>query len=335
MPAAVTTAIKKPLQAAPMPAAAAPATQATPAPWRGGAYGGARPAGFTIPSFVQGKDESDRWNQYLIYLKQHPEAPGNRILHNMTGFKPGSGFTPPGATTTVAPPNTPVAAPRPAPGAPGPPVYSAPSPPPAPGGGGQPPPGWGGQPPGYPPGAGLPGATPSPNAFNDPFAMFLSAVPAMRVNTQRQLAQGMADAGFTGNRWGTSAMDRAGQIGAESAMRENALLQKTLSDYANQTENRALQATGMGVGLGGMLDELARNRVTMPFSVGQWEQGRADQFAKFPYEDFERSKLGWLPMMLQAAMSQGAGSPGQIYQTTEPGKPGAIDWASLLGGLFT
>lgn len=188
--------------------------------------------------------------------------------------------------------------------------------------------------PGVGPGAGLPGATPAPNSFNNPFAMFLAAVPGMRVNAQRQIGDAMAGAGFTGNRWGTSAMNQAGQIGAENAMMENALLQKTLSDYANRTEDRALQATGMGMGLGGMLDKMAQDRVQIPFGVGAWEQGRQDELAQFPYMDFEKNKLGWLPLLAQMAASQKAGSPGQIYTTQEPGKPGAVDWLSLLGGLF-
>lgn len=167
--------------------------------------------------------------------------------------------------------------------------------------------------------------------------MFLSAVPGMRMNTQRAIGDAMATAGGTGNRWGTSAQRTAGEIGAESAMQENAMLQGMLANYANQQENRALQATGQGMGLGGMLDQMAQSRVQLPFQVGQYEQQRQDNLANTQFQDWSANRLGWLGPMLQAAMSQGAGSPaqpGQIYQTSTAGSPGASDYLTLLAQLF-
>ena len=298
-------------------------TPQTPPPWRGGSFTGPLPAGFEVPSWVQGATPEQRQSDYMTYLRQNPNARGNRILHRATGFNPAFGFQAPSAPPGAAPP-PPAGAPPP--GQPGPPIFPSPAAPAAPAGGGAPP--SGGPPPG------MPGSMPAPGAFNDPFSMFLSAVPGMRMNTTRQIGDAMAQAGFTGNRWGTSAMGKAGEIGAQGAAMENALLQKTLYDYANQVENRALQATGMGMGLGGMLDQMAQSRVRLPFELGQYEQQRADQMAMLPYLDFERNKLGWLPMLQEAAMSQGSGSPGQIFQTQTQGKPGAADWLTLLGGLF-
>lgn len=177
------------------------------------------------------------------------------------------------------------------------------------------------------------------NEFLDPMMMFFSALPAMRMNTTRRIGDAMADAGFTGNRWGTSAQRTAGQIGAEAGMQENAMLQGLLADYANQQENRALQATGQGMNLGGLLDQMAQGRIQVPFGVGGWEQARQDDLARLLFEDFERNKHGWLPMMLNFAGSQGAGSPGspgQIIQVPgEPSKPGAIDWARVLADFFS
>jgi hypothetical protein len=172
------------------------------------------------------------------------------------------------------------------------------------------------------------------NDFRDPMMQFLSAVPVMNANMNRQIGDAMAGAGFSGNRYGTSAMNAAGQIGAENALQQNMLMQNLLADYSNRQEDRALDATGMSIGLGGMLDQQAQDRVRLPFELGQWEQGRQDDFSKWAYDDFERSKLGWLPMMLGAAQSQGAGSPGQIVPITQQGGPGAADWAQLLLGLF-
>src|SRR3990167_3652989 len=292
----------------------------TPPPWDGGYYTGPRPGGFVIPQFADGANEEERWQKYQIYLQQHPEARGNRILHRQTGFRPDYGFVKPGS------------APPAAPGSPGPPV-GGPSPPVVSPQSGAPTP----LNPAFPPGAGQAGGMPMPGSFNDPFAMFMSAVPGMRVNTQRQIGEGMANAGFTGNRWGSSAMNAAGQIGAEGAMMENALLQKTLYDYANQAENRALQATGMGMGFGQQMDEMARERVTLPFQIGQYEQGRQDDLGQQAYADWDKNKLGWLPLMLGAISGQGPGSPGsagQIYTTTEPGKEGGADWVKLLASFF-
>lgn len=180
-------------------------------------------------------------------------------------------------------------------------------------------------------------ASGGPNDLSDPMNLFLSTIPAMRLNSQQQIGDAMANAGFTGNRWGSSAMRTAGQIGAEEGMSENALLQKTLSDYANQQANRALQADQQGAQLGGLYDQLAQSRLQLPFQIGQYEQGRQDDLSKLLFQQWDQNKLGWLGPFLQAASSQGAGSPGtpgQIYTTTTPGSPGAADWATLLANLF-
>ena len=155
---------------------------------------------------------------------------------------------------------------------------------------------------------------------------------------QKQIGDAMASAGFTGTRWSTTAGRAAGEIGAEYAMQENALLQKLLYDYSNDQENRALQATGLGMGEARLEDELAANRVTLPFGVGAWEQGRQDDFSRTLFDEWDRNRLGWLGPMLNAAMSQGAGSPGSpgsvIQVPGQPAKPGVADWLTLLGGLF-
>lgn len=227
----------------------------------------------------------------------------------------------PGATPTPAP-SAPTTTP--------PPVGGPAVPPPAPGTPiGQP---------GMPPMPGVPdmtGGSPIGGSqggldFRDPMQQFLAAVPIMNANATRQIGDAMANAGFSGNRWGTSAQNVAGQIGAENAMKQNSLMANLLSDYANKQEDRSLQATGMSMGLGQMLDQMAQDRVRLPFEVGQYEQGRQDRFANQRYDDFEKNKLGWLPFMADLAKSQGAGSPGQIYQTTQPGSPGAADWLQIL-----
>jgi hypothetical protein len=232
------------------------------------------------------------------------------------------------APAAVATPAVPTPA---APGTPiteGPPVGTfAPGPVPA-----APGPGQGGPPAGWNYGQG--GAA---NEFTDPMQMFMSAIPGMRLNTQKQIADAMATAGGTGNRWGTSAQRTAGQIGAESAMQENAMLQSLLSNYANNQENRALQATGQGTALGALQDQMAQNRIGTEAGLGQYEQNRQDQFANTRFQDWSANRLGWLGPMLQFAGQQGAGSPpsaGQIYTTQTAGEPGGADGLTLLANLF-
>jgi hypothetical protein len=181
---------------------------------------------------------------------------------------------------------------------------------------------------------GGPSGNPMPGSFNDPFNSILAALPMMDQNAMRKTSQGMADAGFTGNRWSSSAMETAGRIGADNAMQQNQMVLEALYGTANQAEDRALQATGMATNLGGLMNQIDQSKIQLPFQIGQYEQGRQDGFSNQAYEDFERNKLGWLPFLGQMAGGQSGGSPGQIYQTTTPGKPGAIDYASLLAGFF-
>lgn len=316
--------VRAPTPGRPIPAANQRPNGATDTPWTGGAFTGAKPQGFTIPDFVTGADENDRWSRYLQYLSQNPGARGNRQLHNMTGFSPANGYQPRATTPT------------PGPADPGP-IQGGPTPGPGPGGsgggggnggGGYGPPMWSGDQ------GGWGGDQPVPYAFNDPFQGALSMIPAMNANLRTNIGGAMADAGFSGNRYGTFAAERAGQLGAENALAQNAMLNQAYLDYANQRENRGLQAAGQATGLGGLLDQINQSQISLPFQLGQYEQGRQDQYGMIGYQDFEQNKLGWIPMLLQAAMSQGAGSPGSVYTTQTPGTPGAADWVSLLGGLF-
>ncbi len=192
-----------------------------------------------------------------------------------------------------------------------------------------------GSPPGgQQPGPGQPPGGFNPGDFNDPFNMFLAAVPGMNLNMNKQIADAMGTAGFSGNRYGTSAMNTAGQIGAQNALAQNELLQKTLYDYANNEQNRALQADQLGIQSAGLQNQIDQSKLTLPFSMAQYEQGRQDNFSNMAYQDWNQNKLGWFPYMLQAATSQGAGTPGQIYQTQTAAQPGAADLLGLLGNLF-
>jgi hypothetical protein len=189
-------------------------------------------------------------------------------------------------------------------------------------------------PPPGPFGGGGAGEVPQPYAYNDPFQAFLSAVPLMNLNRDQQISDAMATAGFGGNRFGSFAAGKAAEIGGQNALAQNQLLLSTLGDYANRAEDRALAATGLGLQAGNSLDQMMQDRLKLPFQMGAWEQGRGDQMARQNYDAWNQDKLGWFPMMMQLAMSQGSGTPGQIYQTqSDPGKPGLADWLGLFGGL--
>lgn len=257
--------------------------------------------------------------------------------HHPTGA-PGGAAPPPG-TPPPPPPGPGGPPPQVPPQAPGPPVFGVDY------GGGYGPGGQydtsgGGGGPADPSASGYggPGQT---GAYDDPFSQLLAAVPAMNLNATQQIAGAMGQAGFTGNRWSSSAENQAGQIGSQNAMAQNQMLTQAMSDYANKAQDRSLSAAQGSTALGGLLDQMAQNRITTPAALAQYEQGRQDNFSNEALQQFNSDKLGWFPYLLQAATSQGAGSPGQIVPTTTPGTPGALDYAqgigglaSLLGGLF-
>lgn len=215
----------------------------------------------------------------------------------------------------------------------GPGSYVSPAAPPA---GGGSPPSSGGPPTGYQPwmsgqqGGGFGDAY----SFTDPFQQFLSAVPVMNLNRDKQISDSMAEAGFGGNRYGTYAAGKAAEIGGQTALQEDALLWNTLSDYGNKTQDRALQANQLGLNAAQLQDQMAQNRLLTPFQIAQYEQGRQDQFSNTAFQDWSQNRMGWLGPLLQAAMSQGAGSPGQIYTTQTPSSPGAVDYMPLITGLL-
>jgi hypothetical protein len=167
--------------------------------------------------------------------------------------------------------------------------------------------------------------------YNDPFNAYLSMIPVMQNQMMKDVGGAMAGAGFGGNRYGTAAMNQAGQIGAESAMKMNQMLNQTMFDQSNRDLDRAMQSTKMFGDWSLQEDQGARDWLRDLMGFGQYEQGRADKYGMLGYEDFERNKLGYLPYLLQAAGGVGAGSSPQPYQVmTDPGQSGWGDEASDL-----
>ena len=188
-----------------------------------------------------------------------------------------------------------------------------------------------------PPPAGLPGgAQPGSRApgLRNIYDVYLSTIPVMNAERDRQISGAMASAGFTGNRYGTAAMNTAGQIGAETALRQNQLLNSLLYNQNEADANRALQASDQGMRLAGLEDQLQRNRLEQLFGFGRYEQGRMDDYARLAYQDFESNKYSLLDRLIQFAASQSGGSAATPYAVQQPGSTGAADWITLLAGLF-
>ncbi|HBY61923.1 MAG TPA: hypothetical protein DEH78_19050 [Solibacterales bacterium] len=190
----------------------------------------------------------------------------------------------------------------------------------------------------------FPGQAPQPmgfqqQSFYDPYALYASQLPLIQQGMHDNLANAMAGAGFTGNRFGTSAQRLAAQEGVRASNQANALLMQTLYGQANADQDRALQATAQSMQLGGLLDQMNQNRFQALFPMAQWEQARQDQMARFYYDDWYRRMMDPLQLMNQFFGSQGSGSGGTPIQTvTNPGRPGAADTLGailpILTGLF-
>jgi hypothetical protein len=178
---------------------------------------------------------------------------------------------------------------------------------------------------------------------------------------QKQIQGAAAMGGATGNRFGTSTERNFADVGRQAGneltgMFSNLLYNQTQSDQdraltatgmgledarfrnnlafqGNQRGfDRALQAAGMGMGAAGMEDQMAQDRLRLPFQMGTWEQGRQDQYANQAYEDFERNKLGWLPAIMGLLGGQGGtgGMQGQFGVQQTGGSPGWADYAAAF-----
>lgn len=201
------------------------------------------------------------------------------------------------------------------------------------------PPGQGGAPPLDPslPGSGSNGGY-NFGDYNDPYNSYLAAVPIMEQQMHKQLGGAMADAGFSGNRWSSSAQNAAGQIGAETSMRMNQMLNQTMFEQANRDQDRALSTAGQYMNLGGLEEQAQQGRLRDLMGYGQWEQGRQDNFAGIRMNNWNQDRLGYLPYLLQFGSAQGTPSGGTPYQTvTSPGSQPQIPpelLAAILGKLF-
>jgi hypothetical protein len=193
-----------------------------------------------------------------------------------------------------------------------------------------------GQPTGQGPGQ-YPGQAPAPYAYNNPYSAYLAAIPGMQLQEKQAISGAMENAGFTGNRFSTTAENQAGQIGAQTGLQENQLLLQTMYNQSQQDQDRALQAATWGApSVGGLQNNIAQSEFMVPAQLGQYEQQRGDTQSMNAYNAWNANKLGWFPYLLGAAAGGGgnAGVPGQIYSVTNPGSTNTLGQiGSLLPGI--
>lgn len=198
------------------------------------------------------------------------------------------------------------------------------------------------------PGGGFPGFNPSLPAsganggfnygdYNDPYNSYLSAIPVMTNQMNKQIGSAMATAGFGGNRWSTSAENAAGQIGADTSMKLNQMLNQTMFDQANRDQDRAMATIPLSLQADNQQQSNSLQNLMAMMGFGQYSQGRQDSFAKDSRDQFNTDRLGYLPYLIQAAMSQGTPSGGSPYQvTTNPGSQPTIppELLAAFAGMF-
>lgn len=189
------------------------------------------------------------------------------------------------------------------------------------------------------PGGGTP-RLPLPGG-SDPFSrptsamdVYRSAVPVMQDALKTNVGSAMADAGFSGNRFGSYAMDRAAQEGAKTSLQQNQLLTGLLHDQTNRDQDRSLQAAGMGMQHGISENQMQLDRMKFLADQGRWEQGRQDQYGLLGYQDFENNKLGFLDRLMQMAQSPGTATAPTWGTQQTGGSPGFADYAKIFADIY-
>lgn len=184
--------------------------------------------------------------------------------------------------------------------------------------------------------------------FNDPFNALMSAIPVMQRETDRQIGGAMAQAGFTGNRYSSAAMQAAGDIGAASAERQNAMLNQTMYDMSQQALDRQMQAAQAYLAASPQVEDAQYRRMQFGQQQAQAAQSarnraqdRADSNSRYAQESAYRrwkdTRYGNLPFLTQFLSNDLGRTPDPILSTT-PGKEGArgdvMDMARILAMMY-
>lgn len=164
--------------------------------------------------------------------------------------------------------------------------------------------------------------------YNDPYNLYLSAAPIMQQNATREIQGAMANAGFGGNRYGSSAMQQAGQIGANTSLQMNDMLTQLMYNQTNQDLDRQMQAAGMYLQATPMVENALSSRYgakadALAARMRAFEQQRAAAMSaqRMRYSDFEKNKYGTLPMLM-GALTNSIGQGPEPIITTKGGSSG-------------
>lgn len=181
----------------------------------------------------------------------------------------------------------------------------------------------------------------APGDFNDPYNVYLSAIPEMQRQTTSQINDALAAVGGTGNRYSSTAFDTAGRIGADSAERQNAMLSQMLYQQTNQDLDRQMAAAMGMINASPQVEDAFQSRFGINMQLANQEQralaeARANQLARerMSYQDFQNNRYGNLPFLTQFLSNSIGQGPEPIVRTSG-GSPGyGADITRLLTALM-
>ena len=187
----------------------------------------------------------------------------------------------------------------------------------------------------------------------------------MLEDAQRDIEQSMAMAGFTGNRYGSAAMNQAAEQMRRHELGFQDAFTRMLYDQGQADLNRQLEAAqfqmshqlglqqlaqqGMlgqaGLNLQGerLYNDIMRQQIQQLFGMGQAETGRADMWNQAAMDEFMQNRFGYLPLLLGAyrpgsAVTQspmtfptGGGNEWMNYLNTALGIWGAMGYPGVGG----
>lgn len=170
----------------------------------------------------------------------------------------------------------------------------------------------------------------------NPLDVFASLTPFLEDLRDRQVWDSLAEAGYTGNRYSTSAQRTAAEIGGRTGLEMQAALSELLYNTFLANQGFSLQALGLAPQLALAQNSIDLSRLGALQGFGQFEQGRADDIAQILFNTFNQNQYGLLPLLLQGAFG-GSQTPSLlgIPGVSDPsGFDQAIDLATLLAQLF-
>lgn len=172
--------------------------------------------------------------------------------------------------------------------------------------------------------------------YNDPYSVYQAAIPAMKQNMTNNIGDAMAQAGFGGNRYSSSAMNAAGQIGQQGANDMNSMLTSLMFAQTNRDLDRQMQAAQTTLSATPMAEDAsARRYQAQEHALAQQAAQRRAQNAarlgmqRMRYQDFQSNRYGTLPLLMQALRDNTGDTPQPIIT----GKGGSAGWGDTLAKL--